>query len=825
MTAMSSLNLRRLPALLVAALLALTFLPPALSAVAPPALKAVKLKALPEGAKYLKLLQARFAERKWERAEQRAVLPQTRLDGVGVGEENKLTFSGACLAAFVPGWQETVNGAIRDLLRTDAEFAPLRDFSGTIDVAGVKPVRWTDRPTTILQKEVGGRNGLPGSLFWGSTYDAAGILHVRGFVTAEEGRKRAEEVMREMERTQPLSFRPTGSPRWTLEVAVTPSPVALKDLQAKLATATLPRRPDLPDPVLRSIRLDGFYYAFAPDKPGVLRGCFVGVCLAAEFKEEDNRNRAQDLLHDAIKPTWPAGTEVYTPNTSVEDIAVVSQPTSELQREVARHRTLDGVRVERGASFDAAGRLVLRGVWRDRGQEEELRKVVEGYYKGKPDRLDRDGLVFAFEVLRTDEVLQELRRWTADNLEDVWLQRLYFNGAGRLRLQGVYAHPADAAKVRAQLQKVLGAHPELKRRVSRGGRPAGRPGVALVALGPVASGGDEDDPLELTRRPQSLADQLRATVQFPENPKLRPPSPRWDGVVLRRCYYDPQGVYQLSGLIDNPRQRAALNGLLADFAQRETWREALERRWDLQEMKELPLGPMLARMRLIFPAYNTFDGLTLAGAAHDVGGRLVLRGFMVGPHLFPGERGAAQRQLLAAADLLRGQLNRTDNWRARADGGVRYQLMARPQAPDRGAGQALMLRAVSTLRIGLLEPRLACCPVPAGRGEAQAARVAASLRLLDTAALHIPADSTVRYLSAVCHYLRNEQVQAERDLRRMVGAEQETAQGGPARRVTRLRQTEALQGTARRAVATLQKRAERNILANEPPLELAEQEE
>src|SRR5207249_3203835 len=144
---------------------------------------------------------------------------------------------------------------------------------------------------------------------------------------------------------------------------------------------------------------------------------------------------------------------------------------------------------------------------------------------------------------------------------------------------------------------------------------------------------------------------------------------------------------------------------------------------------------MLARLRVVMPAYPEFDGLTLQRGFHDVQGRLVLRFSLVG--LLDKKAEPALKKLLDVHP----------DWKARSAVAVRLQLAGKSEPRDPRIVEETLLKAVTHLRYERVEEALA---------------------QVTTTILHDPEDSTAWYIRGLCYLLRGDLEQAERDLRRTV---------------------------------------------------------
>ncbi len=844
-------------------------------------ISAEAMQVVPVRSEFLKALQKDFAEKERPPGDQRTILRETRLDTVYYKEGKEtgvvLVFQGVCTASpaglprddnFASALRETIVSASRSFFQAP-EYADLRAAcNNRYNAERVRLTPWSQRPTVVLQRRASEDRKLDGALFRSSWYDKDGQLQIDGLVPKVGDRKKIEAIVEEELARNPeekkgeekrplealqLAFGPKGKMgrAWSLDKVVEGrEPIARKAPQRWVAQSG--------DLLLRSVRIDRWHYAYVDDRPNVLQLRVNGISIGPDFDEW--KDKLSNFLRAKARAAWPELFDVAPAfQVSPEEIGKRSeklfQPRALLQKKIATVAALDGAGINAGAYFDEDGKLCLRGVWRvrdkgDKGgpwgrqaQEAELRKVVGEVLKTSP--LVRDGVAFKLSELRTDEVLQGLREWTADALEDAYVERLYFDDAGLLTIEGFCISDDDAFQIKAKLRELIGKHPQMKRGAVRvfeltppdlalaapvrreealaGPRP---PPVRALRVAP------PDDPSRApgyrldVRSGRGIAAQLRRLVQQPRRGSEAPAVARkWDGVLIRRGYYAPDGSYGLVGLISGEAQRRGLAALLKEPARRAEW-GSLVGRADLRRLKIVPVAPMVARMQLVFPSYPTFDGIQVDSAAHDVDQKLILRIAVVGT-------GPSPRALALTTTMLLEH----ESWRERVEGGLRWLPISRQHADETDA-YVQLLGAISTLRLGMLQPFPTCdtgftglaAELDAKKGGAtrpkaemtQEERIAKALGMLDVSLLHNPRDATAWYLRATCHLLRKDTLLAERDMRRLLRQEDSRIYGdAPVRRGERLRLLEPLQGDVRRNAEKVRRKVEIDILSGKPPLRLA----
>ncbi len=860
----------------------------------PGKVSAAKLDVFPINSKYLKRIQNSFARRSGKDDKSQA-LRRSRLDeavfmpvkDVAGKEIDTLILRGAALDDGKGNPRSELVSGFREAFKSLPELSAHQALVSSLPISAseVRLVAREDWPINRLQGRANNDVSLDGCVFLDNWYDGDGTLQVRGIVPDEAGLKRAEALLQAVETDYPAAFR-SATPRSSVkEVKVVRPPLTVAGLQAQLARSRTEGGKNDPDPILRRIRLDRWFFAYDPKTPSALQLRLTGVSLAEDFQK-----RAFDFLREACNTTWPALRADYgAPSTVVSIERAAPQPGSLLQEQIAALPELDGVGLDNSAFFDEQGRLCLRGVWRQRrdaeaakaapptNQEAELRRVTDAFFRTrseyfkaepKPRPLTRDDVVFQLEELRTDEVLRGLRQWMADTLEDSFIERLYFDKDGRLAISGFLVDQSEKIKrsipmkqlledkkytekditnliqsnfeqmkssVRDELLKLLKTHPQMRGRftvedltpafgtLAWSDRPRNPNPTAVVvvttSLLTMTAQQPQGPTIDLVARP-GLTPYLRQQVQWPPRRVGGAAPTKWDGVQLRRGYFNADGKYSITGLMDNDQQQKALEAELSQLAQQEQWRRTLASGWDLTPLKTMPLAPMLDRLKLVLPTRREFDGITVTGAAHDWDNRLLLRSQIISPN--------PQREpdrLKQAEEELTRQLRRHDLWRERAATGVRFVTTAEPKRASPREADYMLGKARGALAQALADsysvsPKCGLLPMPLEKAEAVNEPLAEALRCLDAAILNDPNNSTSWFARSLVYQARGDTLNSDRDLRRM--AEIEQNEGARDQRMRRLHWLEPFQGETRRKQAESLLRIRKQLMSNQPPLEMAD---
>jgi hypothetical protein len=765
---------------------------PAWAKAFPKGVSAAGMKVLP----LRSILQKDFATARRDDARTREILQQTRVDSLRTNDE-VLVVRYVCIYGApgedVPDTKPIIARATQALLEADSACKDLFNLNWKVKGEEAHPVALPDRPVQVLQYRSSTDAALDGTLIRRAAYDAKGALVVQGQLPTREAADKLEAFLKDEAKADARHWlRPVAAgsgPRWSLDVKTVPWTLR-KDLQAGLAAADLRQVLNkVPPDDLKQVRIDRAYYTYSGMSPNE-RGMPIRFELRlagfsfADFEKEARKDELQAWLRAALKK-YPDLAKVDR-----EDIRIrpVSEPRFDLQPLVAADKKLDGVRIDGGSRFAADGTVLLQGVWRGDIQEPELRKVVDGYFAVTASAgLHGAKAGFAeFKVVPTDKLLRTLRLRAARELEDVWLDRLYYDKKGELCLTGFY--PANKGDAKA---KIDGWLKELMKDVSGGEKAAllGPRPRRLVVSRKARALALADPPqaprLDLQGR-KGLAQHLRGQVQYPagRGADASKYQVKWDGILVRRCYYDLDGVYIVNALIDSEAQGKDFAALVRDTEKDLEWQTQLVRGWR-DRFTLMPVAPMVARLQVVIPNYPVFDGLTLVSVVHDTQNRLLLRAQVVG-----------DMPTRVAREKMREILHNAPKWSERAEVGVGFRAVTQQERnPELAA--AMALKALSCMR--LLD-------------------VETSRDYATTAILHNPDDSTAWFVRGLGYLLAGDHERADRDLRRVAMREAPVQPDGGGQRVRRVRELEMIQGVHRRRAEVVLARMALDLRDGKPPV-------
>jgi hypothetical protein len=550
----------------------------------------------------------------------------------------------------------------------------------------------------------------------------------------------------------------------------------------------------------RQTYVESAHFAYGKDEQ-TLTLVFNGICLDPA-KDKARVGRMLQLAVDAhlkevLKPDDAARVRDHHTRWTADAQVSFETPQRGLQEVVAITPPLDGVGIA-SAFFDKDGGLIFEAICQETSQEKTLGELTKKFLEEKGRSLKKAKFAFELKPLDTRSLLRGLREYAADNLNEVWIARLFFDADGTLTARGVLADDKEYTKVRDELVRLLRKHPKMKGHFK------------VENLTSIATEAPEGTPLLDLKEQGPLAANLRERYQGRSSTKRPPPSPRWDGVMLRRGYYTPDGKFGLDGLCDSARQREDLYKDLLTLRKEPPFLDAFAVGLDVSKLRELPMRPMVDRMRLVMPAHPTFDGIFVEGANHDVDNKLVLRVQVVGDE--PSDR---------AGTAMQKQLLDHKQWWERAKDGVVWAEVGTPRARDARAGDALSRRAIADLRRAMHDPKMSKRPSESNEGQIPwPAHFDRALGQATTSLMHDSRSSTAWFVRAMYFLLKNDRVRAARDLRRMYEIEMDEDRG-PGQREDRLLRTEALQGKVRRQLNLIERQIAKDIKAGVGPMTIA----
>ena len=663
-------------------------------------------------------------------------------------------------------------------------------------------IRFVPSPIYALQTEAVSQK-LDGALFADGYYDELGKLHMHiahGTPSQREATRKLVEAF-----TTPAGvIRPTGAKNQPI---LHFTELAWSDILAEMQRWLARDR----DTLLRKTRLDRAFFSYPPSKVGPdLNLALVGIYPKADATTDRLRKRFESYALLYLDAQLRAG-----PIAGVPFIDHVPNPALIVQAKVYESPSLDGVRLD-DASFDADGKLILHGIWVSKKQEPTLEKLARDTLAPGNTVLQRGFNWQAMQEFNTPRLLHDLRVWIADQqvVDEVWLERVYFDALGKVRVAGFATRPTDKAHAEKKLPDLLPLFPSKKLSTIEGSpeepAPTPKKREEFTACGLVLAQDDlsakpqavnafqdpkDDGPIVLDTL-TNIAEHLRKSI-----PMLRP----CDGLRIDRCFYDPQGVFRIEGLADHADQfkqlKPFLEGKQVPFDQK----RQLPNGWDQGRQTIIPLRPMMVSLAEHLPSLPEFDGLTLTRAHQDDKNRLVLTGNAIG--------GADAKEL---SDTLRRLIKTHPRWELRLKTGLVLDITDRVPA-DANQAKKLVLKAFALLQVNIGEAYVVPLPPTkftwwshAWPFDDKLPRVRPTeddydrcLEWLNAAIAHDPRNVQAWYLRGYCLQAKHRTDLTLRDFRRMVTYE--TAD--PEQRHNRILALELVQGRLRQSAFAIEQQA------------------
>ncbi len=648
-----------------------------------------------------------------------------------------------------------------------------------------KRIRFLTSPIYDMQaKAVTDR--LDGMLFANGRYDAQGQLHLVIAVGAPGQRAAASKIVASTKVSDGV-LRGKGQPK--LDITDIAWSDFLNELQHWMARNS--------DTLLRKSRLDRGFFSYPASKVGPdLNLPMLGIYPASDVYHRRLSQRLEPYVRVALADQLRAGRIAVV--AIVESIA---NPAVTVQTKVPEHTVLDGVRLD-DASFDSDKKLIVHGIWTGKEQQAPLDRLIRETLTPAHPALKHGINWTALQVFDIAGLLLNMRTWVAeqDAIDEVWLERIYFDGKGQVRIAGFFTRPQDRDKAVPHLTKSMPIFESKKLPSIDGDAPSKEaPKVEDKKVVPVVFVQDpkDDGPFKLDQL-KNIAQHLRDNIPKKANFKC-------DGLRIDRCYYEPNGVFHIEGLADHPAQtvelRAFLDGPDVPFDRK----RQLGKGWTEGRQTVIPLFPMMVSLRENLPSLPEFDGLTLTRAFHDAKNRLVLSGNAIGDH--------DAKQL---GETLKRLLDTHPRWQIRTTAGVVVEITDKAPA-DRELAQRLTMRALHLLQVNIGEARVEpAYPTPLGWWshawpfDAKLPRVRPTdddydrcLQSLDAALLHDAKNTLAWYLRGYCLQTKNRSDLSLRDFRRMAAMEIEDKE----LRHNRILDLELVQGKLRQSAYRIEQDA------------------
>ena len=496
----------------------------------------------------------------------------------------------------------------------------------------------------------------------------------------------------------------------------------------------------------------------------------------------------------------PDGTPVDLTFTTVDD------PGPKFQKAIAARTStnLDGVRLDDRTEFGPDGKLVLIGLQPglDAQGMAELNTVVREVLALPTESDKTSARTLAARGISTDklekvkvrELYAELRRWVADNLDDVRLSRLYFNEVGGLTLlfeapSTPNVKPKVTEQLNALMPKFIPAaksadptppkattkepekkEPDEKKETDEKKDGAGAafvsPTAARLAAQPTPTAPPQAPTVEFKPFKSGLTQYLQQVVSDTKTPK-------WEAVLIERGFFNEKNEYTVRGVVDTEKQKTQLVELLDSLKDDSAWAAYFKPMpAAAPELEVIPMAKLVDRVRRVMPAYPAFDGIRIVRARYESdaanpGQTLVFDAHIVGR---PDKTAVAKLRALIAEDkeYFGRRLPKNRDPKFVKEAGV---VLANDQLGDFSIGYG----ATALARNDFVKAK----------------------EWIDAGMLHYPNDASMWFLSAYYNHVTGDRELARRDLYRMIETEGRLEFDGGVARKRRYLAAKDIQGTQR----------------------------
>jgi|GEM_PF-5154658 len=689
-----------------------------------------------------------------------AILNRLRIDGFeAAGDAVKVA------GVFLRATGDVDSIAIEDE-SLDAKLRPVIESSTKtekfpLDLSGIVRIELKDLPE-VLVHAAAEKAKIDELLLDPSRFGADGTLELRGRVSSDAHKWLETATKSTLEKHAAAGKLAVNTAKVK---SLTAWPLGVRALQKALASSRYP--------ALQRVRIDRVIFRWEIGVASATRRMIVsGIAIGEDPVEavllaETCRKISPDFpWNDA-----PRLTEDFSAfqETSVR----FPEPIAQLRKAFAQLPEYDGVRIDPGMRFTEEGQLAVGGVVPNVSAEyrsklnqvlaEQVAKLGEVPNKEPANlaALATRGAVAQTDRLRVFEsqrLLNDLRSWVNDSLDDTTLSRLNFNEAGKLVLTGRFAREKDDQRIQAESQRKLLA--EMQR------------SKAKAAF---------ETEFQLTKLPASLTDELRKLSAADAEAS--------QGLHLERGYFNIANQYVLRGAAQTPEQIDIVKKLLNAEKAKPEWADFFRNGAAPIDMELLPLETLLTKFQRIAPGYPQLDWLAFQKFEQAPLQPLTLTVVDEGnPSLK-----RAESQIL---ELLRDH----PGWKKRASAGLKI-VAKKPEAKQNIDAKAFSFPTLAKIL---------------GRG-----RIADALPLIEQARTHYPDRSASWYLSGIYHQMLGDNTLAKRDFFRADALEGEyPSEGNTDRseeRLYRLQVLEPIQGPAREAARTLFEQVHQEALEGKKP--------
>ena len=772
-----------------------------------------------------------------------------RIDGFSVNDNKALKVTGVAL---VPGGTEedqaeaekAIQAKVMGIIQEVAEAKEFKEFEFTD-----KSARGDKLPHLLLQKaanEAGKTDRAADELkLTNAKFDAKGKLIISGI------RGNDAKTLKWLESALPKALADNaaatdaeGKLAVTLDVAAikegTDWPLSPTAIQKALAPSRI--RVERAFLVSRPAKMDetnpmGVAWAYS----------LAGVVIGAEKPDAKAIDAAVAKAFTASG--WPAMKDADLEALTSADNRV-PDPGPHFQKAIATKSSLDGVRIDSRTEFGPEGKLMLTGLQPglDEKQLAELTQTVSGTLTelatgtdsnpGYKKLAEKGVSIEKLEKVKVRELHAELRKWAAENLDDVRLNRLYFDATSRLVLTCEAPDEAVKAAVEKQLIERAGkVIPTLK--AAEPMMPVGEPKEPEKKEPEKKDPEEKKDPKEPEKKdpkepekkdpkepekkdPEEKKDPKEPEKKEPEKKEVKdaavlivarvqaeapkaggppevqftqfkggltkflqqmvadPKNKQWDALLIERGYFNENDQYVVRGVANSAEQRKAFNDYLDSLKSDPQWGPYFSPKpHTTPDLAVIPMPKLVERAQRVMPAYSTFDGIRVVSARY----------VYVDDKNDPGQKLVFDAQIIG-----RPNTSAASELRKLIAADRKFYGRRLPRIKN-GQDRPIELRAlpedvVASDQVGNFTEGLGA--VALVKGDLPKAR-----EWVDAGVLHAPHLSSVWFLSAYYNLLKNEPELVRRDLFRMIQIEDPIEFDGPYQRKRRYRVAKDLQGEKR----------------------------
>jgi hypothetical protein len=737
-----------------------------------------------------------------------AFLLRTRIDAIGYKDADKkeievkgvrLDYAG--FAMKMENWNDIVPAVLDGLVKKHINTSAEAKLSADLAKAFVN-IDMPEQPRVLLQG-FANKKGIDDVYFASCSFNVTGELQIDGLVGKSANRPELEKAIRAELDGKPGVRAKTGpfanADRLNLSgIKEVDWTLGRNALQAWFASQSKDG--------LDQFRIDRLEYAYqqSGEKSDKTVRLFVKLKLVELRGDAKTDVNIHEKLSDQILgKNWEAFTRSIASLPAAErkepivDKAeratfVFADERGKLQSAIAGQSDLDGTLVWGKARFDSTGKLELNGVLRGGAKGTA---ALEGKLKDTlarlNDRLAAGGInASKFATINSEAVLDELANWAATTLDDVRIERLYFDAAGKLMLKATASSKEDGTKLEAQFRALLTRHEILKKLDE-----------TRAALATAEAPAEKRAPAEAGVSLTMFAGSLTADLQKFLAEHAR--EDKWRGILIGRGFFNPsQGNrYSLSVIVDDRNQEAPIRDLVKEFAAKPTYAGYLRKDDNpVLSVEEISLRKLVTNLREAMPAYPMFDRFRVDDSFHDAQRNLVLILAGVGTPETLEPKANEKDPIGEVRQALKKMLDEHPVWKKRS--AVRsdsrlvlsYGNATGPAAVNYDLGPLTAVNAARTVTDDRSDMR----------------------NQVRTALMHNPSSSTLWYLSAAYHNIDKREDLALRDLRRVVLLEKdpEFDDLAVAARKARIRLLEPFQGDIRQRIEKLLDQATLDYKAN-----------